>query len=536
MRSFGNYNFLIVFGAAILLGLIFGKGYRKAFFLPAVIITVAALNPIVKELIDRNDGGNVYWRAFWLIPIVAVSAAVPAIVVGRAKKIWLAIGTIAVSIVIIVCSGSFVYAHDNTTFGEAQNSEKLPEAVVKIGAKLLDMDDSPRVVADASLSTYFRQYSGKIKMPYGRSVRYGTPSSLGKTMYEELGNGEYEALATLMENYDYEYLITNNIVNGQQLADAGYEFLEQVDIYGIYRVHGKRTEKREYDGKGQVLSLTYLDDAGNIVAGSQGYATVLYDYNTVGKLIYEFHLDADGQGVTDNNGRAGYRYERDNRGLITKTIYLGTDGEILKTGCAERVYGYDGKKIAEETYLDYEGKLVNTGIGYARIRHEYKGDQLSLSYFYDADGNEVECGSSYFHRYLRSLIEKRNEDTMIFISIKDEGTVALTVTLMDDLYDLGIKTDLMDKYRSSYYAVIKAYEIVEDISNSDEIQKAGQIDDMSYEITSAGFLSGNRSSIIINGTEHSKNVRGMNIVVVENGQVTEAVTFDTFSREMRITR
>ena len=161
--------------------------------------------------------------------------------VDRAKKIWLAIGTIVVSIAVIVFSDSLVYDNDNTTFREAQNPEKFPEAVVKVGEKLLELDESPRVVANDSLSTNLRQYSGKIKMPYGRSVNYGIPSDLGKTMFEKHVDGEYTNLATLMENYDYEYLVTINRDNGQKPSDAGYEFLEQVDTYGIYRVHGKRT-------------------------------------------------------------------------------------------------------------------------------------------------------------------------------------------------------------------------------------------------------------------------------------------------------
>lgn len=40
-----------------------------------------------------------------------------------------------------------------------------------------------------------------------------------------------------------------------------------------------------------------------------------------------------------------------------------------------------------------------------------------------------------------------------------------------------------------------------------------------YTISSAGYDVRNDSSIVMNGTEYSQNVRGLNIVVVENSEV-----------------
>ena len=66
----------------------------------------------------------------------------------------------------------------------------------------------------------------------------------------------------------------------------------------------------------------------------------------------------------------------------------------------------------------------------------------------------------------------------------------------------------------------------------------GSAGNISYTISSAGYQVGNTSSIIVNGVEYSKNMRGLNIVVYDNQlkQVTDSVAFDTFVQEMTVTR
>lgn len=55
-----------------------------------------------------------------------------------------------------------------------------------------------------------------------------------------------------------------------------------------------------------------------------------------------------------------------------------------------------------------------------------------------------------------------------------------------------------------------------------------------YSILSAGYNAGPSSSIIIDGTEYSKNGRGMNFVIYDKVQmkVIDQVRFDTSIPEM----
>lgn len=110
------------------------------------------------------------------------------------------------------------------------------------------------------------------------------------------------------------------------------------------------------------------------------------------------------------------------------------------------------------------------------------------------------------------------------------------MTLQDDLYDLGIGTYLLGEFRKSYYAIITKDEVLEDISE-DVIERSGSIRGFDYVIISGGNnTTGNISSIKINGVENSKDYRGMNIVIVEDGKVIDTIQFDTFSNDIPVTR
>lgn len=139
-----------------------------------------------------------------------------------------------------------------------------------------------------------------------------------------------------------------------------------------------------------------------------------------------------------------------------------------------------------------------------------------------------------FAEYLKAI----NDDSYtVFISIKDEGTFGLSDICRKQLKDLGLKTDFIDKYRYSYYAIIDSQTGV--IEKSDEDLKltyksSVRDNNTMYSILSAGYNAGPSSSIIIDGTEYSKNGRGMNFVIYDKVQmkVIDQVRFDTSIPEM----
>ena len=136
--------------------------------------------------------------------------------------------------------------------------------------------------------------------------------------------------------------------------------------------------------------------------------------------------------------------------------------------------------------------------------------------------------------YISNLTSKYNS-FILFISAKDECSYTIEKNLMSQLIRLGIHSNLIDKYRYSFYAIKdpnydKENLALKKISTDGKININGEI---SFSISSAGYDVGNISSIIINGQEYSKNWRGLNIVVydITYHRVIDTVNFDTWNIE-----
>ena len=286
-----------------------------------------------------------------------------------------------------------------------------------------------------------------------------------------------------------------------------------------------------------------------------------------GSIIYEFHSDADGKGVVDDKGSAGYECRRNFRGWILYKTWLGEDrqpvnrwdngvasvkreydskGHMIKEeyfdasgeptlcngGYAVSLYGYDGDRQITGAYLDVKGQPADANRdGYARYVIEYRDDgELGLTYFYNSCDELVRCGSSNLHTYLRSLVGKD-----FIISVKDEATNSLPKTIVEDMMDLGLEIDLRGHYRESYLAVVANGGVVENIGK-EMLTYHDVVAGKHIEVVSAGNDAGSFSSIKIDDIEYSKNTRGLNIVVLDHGEVVDSVAFDTFFLDMHETR
>lgn len=189
----------------------------------------------------------------------------------------------------------------------------------------------------------------------------------------------------------------------------------------------------------------------------------------------------------------------------------------------------------------YPETLMSNSIYHCNNRGEKERTRQLINDLYNAGAigvnnieeyHQIKDNKILFEYNLERYIEAVNDPRYtVFMSIKDEGTNALTEGIKAKMRELGLKTDLTGKLRNSYYAVISADGIVEDVSDAKletggTIQKTGA----EYTIVSAGFECGDYSSIIIDGVEYSRNSRGLNIVVYNNesGQVVDAVCFDTY--------
>ncbi|MBO6137766.1 MAG: sulfatase-like hydrolase/transferase [Lachnospiraceae bacterium] len=135
-----------------------------------------------------------------------------------------------------------------------------------------------------------------------------------------------------------------------------------------------------------------------------------------------------------------------------------------------------------------------------------------------------------WEHYMDYLAERlATGDYTLFISAKEEASGAVDDAVLADLQRLGIKTDLRDKWRESYYAVITPEGVAEDVSKN-RLEYDGTLPDGSaFKVISEGYDSGRFSSIMLEDGEHSINKRGLNFVLFNSktGEIEDSVNFDT---------
>ena len=344
-------------------------------------------------------------------------------------------------------------------------------------------------------------------------------------------DGEPVIMASGYSIDEREYDTAGNVIVNRYYDEQGAPIL----------VSGYSELRRVFDDRRQIHQEEYFDQEGQPVLRSEGYASWKREYTEegIGIVKSQSYYGVSGEPVIMSEGYHSFRREFDTSGNMISESYFDTEGKPIhcKKGYASLHRSYDASNnISEDVFYNTEGSHAILGVGYTSIRYEYDNNrQLLLTYYLDESGKPVQAGSAYLHEYLQSL---KGKDFTIFISAKDEAASALTPPLLQDLKELGIKTDLQGRLRSSYYAVITPAYVIEDIGSQTVLTFEGIVGEKTYKITSAGYQVGNTSSIMIDGIEYSKNRRGLNIVVYDNAlkQVTDSVSFDTYVQEMTVTR
>ena len=109
--------------------------------------------------------------------------------------------------------------------------------------------------------------------------------------------------------------------------------------------------------------------------------------------------------------------------------------------------------------------------------------------------------------------------------------------IIEKLKELGFLNaeTLLEKEYHSFIGAIGIEEQPIELYGGDEaIQYDANVDSRKISIESKTLNTGNESKIMIGNTNYSKNVRGLNFVVVDktSGEVVDSVAFDTHVPEM----
>ena len=146
---------------------------------------------------------------------------------------------------------------------------------------------------------------------------------------------------------------------------------------------------------GSVTSTSYVNPDGVITEDiDMGYATVCRMRDDNGRVVEERYLDANGDPVARYGDYYGLSYEYDETGTVI--TYLDAEGNpiIRSDGYSIIVKTQVGGRASDDFYYDLNGQQVQCSGGYYGVHREYnaEGQNISLT-FLDKSGHAV-CISS----------------------------------------------------------------------------------------------------------------------------------------------
>lgn len=230
-----NSYFWIIWGISFLYLFVKNKSFRERVGYPMVIMFVFIFNPLLYEPLWKKLVDATFWRLFWLLQenIICVYALLYFLQTCKHRIKYLLL--CALVVFILFCGGN-VYQE---RFSIAENPYKIPQNVISVCDKLLEKDDTPFIVAPASLFHYIRQYTNDINMLYGRDV-------LGYTihvtewdyvqLYREIkkSHPDYDLVGHLSRRHQVEYIVLKRKDKKQQMEKYGYFYSEKVGKFYIY--------------------------------------------------------------------------------------------------------------------------------------------------------------------------------------------------------------------------------------------------------------------------------------------------------------
>lgn len=231
----GNEILVYVSLVSLLYLLIFEKEVRNKLVLPLLFIAFVVLNPYLYLKVFSKT--YAYWRMFWIFSLHLVMGIGFICIMKRLKYVALQTAMFIFACLLIVENGTYVFT--TNLFEKTVSLEKLPYGVVEICEKMLEIEDEPVCVSDRRFSLFSRQYSAKIKQPWGRNAT-GFISSIGDSAkeYFELFHvhGEYNMVLEWAKEKKYHFLVIEEEKEIDPVILEKYSFVEIMNV-GEFRLY-----------------------------------------------------------------------------------------------------------------------------------------------------------------------------------------------------------------------------------------------------------------------------------------------------------
>ena len=237
----GNGVLLLMFLAAAIYIVASEKDIKKKIVLGILPLVILAgfLFPVTKIVYVAlfDDGSDTYYRILWLIPMYVVIGYGACKAVMNFKNDAVRRGMLALILLIIAVTGSFVYA--NQYMSKAENLYHIPQNVIDICDVIAPEDGEPRVRAafPSELVHFVRQYDTDILMPYGREMVV-TQWDYYNAVYEVMEKPETIDATALLEatrQTKCRYIVLSDSRQiDQSLEELGLNAIANIDGYTIY--------------------------------------------------------------------------------------------------------------------------------------------------------------------------------------------------------------------------------------------------------------------------------------------------------------
>lgn len=241
-RFNGTGMYFALFYVALLYIYIVDKKKREFLVYPSLLFLLVSFTPVTAYIIGKYIIGDyVYWRIFWLLPMVIVIAyaGIHLISIQDNRK---NISIVSISVVtIIMLSGNFIFTKDN--FQVPENYFKIPDEAIHISQMIKSdkeentEDLEPRVAAPYELACTIRQYDASISLLYGRAPKQ-TYSREKVQVSEQLNSltPDIWTVATYTRQFNCNYIVlTTDQQPSLEPEEIGFIELGRSGNYILYK-------------------------------------------------------------------------------------------------------------------------------------------------------------------------------------------------------------------------------------------------------------------------------------------------------------
>ncbi len=202
--------------------------------------------------------------------------------------------------------------------------------------------------------------------------------------------------------------------NGKAGTDTFFLNGEQVA-----RKQGFYQYARSYGADGKLCEVRYLDQQGNLVDTTAGYAGFIRKYGENSRT--DMYYDAEGKPATASLGQSGKKMEKKDDAVIT--TYLDADGNPVNTTKGFAIVKKEGSKTL---YYDCDGNPVTVGRGQYGVEKDEDGQDVYL----DEEGEQMFRLDNFLNNHPLLVLLIGMAVTVIAALLKGKWRIAFLVAYL----------------------------------------------------------------------------------------------------------